>query len=52
MKRFRRSTGTVCGVTPPNPYHRYCIIPDYNWNQILKVYLGLFQMQTSIKKPE
>ena len=51
-RRFRRSARTICGVTPPNSYDKYCIIPDYTWNQILKVYLYLFQMQTFQKRSD
>ena len=51
-EEVQRSAEIVCGGTPPNSYHKYCIIPGYNWNQILKVYLVLFQMWTFLKRPE
>ena len=52
VRKFRRSAETVCSATLQNSYHKYHIIPHYNWNQILKFYLGLFQMCTFLRRPE
>ena len=49
--RSKRSVGADSSGTPLNYIPRYHEILVYNWNQPLKLYLVLFQMQTLLRRP-